>query len=755
MTQRVQDSPLGLEPPERLGPFRILQVLGEGGMGIVYEAEEIGPVRRRVALKVIRAGLASKDVLARFDAERQALAVMNHPGIAKVLHAGETESGQPYFAMELVNGLPITQYCDTRMLPVRQRVELFIAVCLAVQHAHMKGVIHRDIKPSNVLVTEHDGGPQPKIIDFGVAKALGQQFTEKTLVTQWGQAIGTAAYMPPEQADSSGIDVDTRADIYSLGVMLYEVLVGRLPVDAASLALHVFLTRLMTGESKVPRPSARLQALGDERGTIALMRRTDPQHLWRDLRGDLDWIVMKAMDPDRARRYETANGLASDLRRYLAHEPIAARPPSAGYRLGKFVRRHRAGVLAASAMTAALLASSVLATIGMVRATRAEQQAQQEAAAARAVTDFLVDLFRVSDPAQGRGSAVTAREILDRGTQRITRELTGQPLIQGRIMHTMGTVHAALGLYDPARKLLGDALAVRERALGPDDLSVAQTLTALGDVAREKGDFDEADRYFRRALAIRERALGREHIDVGGTLSGLAALRFKQGRNAEAESLYIRVLDIGRLAPNPNDSRRGRDLMGLAIAYWSQGRYAEAEPLMREAVAIYERSYGSDHPTVAATLNNLGALYWTLERHGDALPLYERTRAIFERTLGPEHPNVASVLNNLGEVYWKLHRYDEAEPLFRRALQIKERVLAAGHPSIAVTLNGLAGLLRDQRRFAEAEPLYRRALAIREKAFGPKDANVAETLRDLAELMRRTGRVEDAATLEARLTVVR
>jgi eukaryotic-like serine/threonine-protein kinase len=754
MTERVQDSQLGLSPPDRLGPFRILQVLGEGGMGIVYEAEETGPVRRRVALKVIRAGLASKDVVARFDAERQALAVMNHPGIAKVLQAGETESGQPYFAMELVNGVPITQYCDTRMIPITQRIELFIAVCLAVQHAHMKGVIHRDIKPSNVLVTEHDSGAQPKIIDFGVAKALGHQLTEKTLVTQWGQAIGTAAYMPPEQADSSGIDVDTRADIYSLGVMLYEVLAGRLPVDSRSIAMHVFLSRLVSGEAKVPPPSERLQSLGAERGTIALMRGTDPQHLWRDLRGDLDWIVMKAMDPDRTRRYDTANGLANDLRHYLAHEPIAARPPSVQYRVGKFVRRHRTGVLAASVMTAALLASSVLAMTGMLRATRAERQAQQEASAANAVTNFLVDLFRVSDPVKGRGSTVTAREILDQGTRRINNELTGQPLLRGRILQTMGTVHQALGLYDPANRLLEDALTVRERELGPNHPSVAETLNALGDVAVDKGEFNAAERYYRRALTIREGALGREHIDVGGTLSGLAALRFRQGRNTEAESLYTRVLDIDKHSSKPNERRHAAALMGLAIVYWAQKRYPEAEPLMRQSLSIQERSYGKDHPIVAATLNNLAALNWTLERYADALPLYERARGIFERTHGKEHPYVASVLNNLGEVHWKLQQYEDAEALFRRALGIKERLLTPDHPSIAVTLNGLAGVLRDQRRFAEAEPLYRRALAIREKVLGPQDANVAETLRDLAELMRRSGRIGEAAALEARITGV-
>ncbi len=755
MTYSVQGSALHDELPEKIGPFRVLQVLGEGGMGIVYEAEEIGPVRRKVALKVIRSGLASKDVIARFDAERQALAVMNHPGIAKVLQAGETESGQPYFAMELVNGVPITEYCDTRILSVRERVELFIAACYAVQHAHMKGVIHRDIKPSNVLVTENDGGPQPKIIDFGVAKALGQRLTEKTLVTQWGQAIGTAAYMPPEQVDSSGIDIDTRADIYSLGVMLYEVLVGRLPVDAGPVALQAYLTRLMTGDAKVPRPSARFQALTDERRGLALLRRTDPERLRRDLKGDLDLIVMKAMDADRTQRYETANGLANDLRRYLAHEPIGARAPTARYRLTKFVRRHRTGVLAASVMTVVLLVTSVLATVGFVRATRAEKRAHEEAAAAGAVTEFLVDLFRVSNPGQVRGDTITARELLERGTQRIGLELVGQPLLRGRIMNTMGDVHAALGLYDAARKLLVDALKVRESTLGTNDLAVAETLAGLGSVARAKGEFDDAERYFGRSLSIREHNLGRNHLDVGRTLTGMAALAVSQRRNAQAESLYLRAIEIDRRARPASDVDRGDNLTGLAVTYWSQGRYAEAEPLMREALTIYEAGYGKDHPNVASALNNLGALYWTLGRYSDALPLYERTRATFERTLGPDHPNVASMLNNLGEVYWKLRRYDESEPAFRRALKIKEQVLADRHPSIAVTLNGLAGLLRDQRRFAEAEPLYRRALAIRESTFGPDDANVNETRRDFADLMRRSDRLREAKALEARISSTR
>jgi non-specific serine/threonine protein kinase/serine/threonine-protein kinase len=739
--------------PERIGPYRILQVLGEGGMGVVYEAEETGAVRRRVALKVVRAGRDTKEVVARFDAERQALAVMSHPAIAKVLHAGTTESGQPYFAMELVKGLPITMYCDTHRLSVQKRLELFIGVCQAVQHAHQKGVIHRDLKPSNVLVGEQDGLPQPKIIDFGIAKAVGSQLTDRTLVTQWGQMMGTAAYMSPEQADSGTVDVDTRSDIYSLGVMLFELLVGRLPIDPTQQGMHAFMARLAAGDTSPPTPSAKLMMLGDEGTLVAETRRTVPAALRRQLKGDLDWIVMKAMEPDRSHRYETANGLASDLRRHLNHEPVVARPRSTRYRVRKFVRRHRTGVITAGAVSVAVLASAILAVVGFVRATQAEHRAAQEAAAAQAVTDFLVDLFRISDPRDAatlHGDSLTARQILDRGADRVKTELAEQPVLQARIMYTLGTVQHALGLFEPARSLLDEARRNRERAFGPRDLSVAETLNALADIARDKGDFDDADRLYLEALAIRESLLGTEHIDVATTLGGLAALRVRQGRPADAEPLYSRVLALDESVRDPDDPRTARDLRGLGAVYYSTGRYDEAEPLWRRTLAMQERVLGPNHYDVGSTLLNLGALYWRLGRYEDALPLYNRARSIYENVLGPNHMRFGEVLNNLGETYWKLRRNAEAEPLLRQALAVKEKVLTPGAPSIAVTLNALAGVLRDTRRGPEAEELYRRALGIRTAAPGAGNEALIETLRDYAVLLRRSGREREAAELEGR-----
>jgi serine/threonine protein kinase/Flp pilus assembly protein TadD len=739
--------------PDAIGPYRIIRVLGEGGMGTVYEAEETGAVRRSVAVKVVRAGFGSREIKARFDAERQALALMDHPGIAKVLQAGETSSGDPFFAMELVKGLPIDEFCDSRRLSTKERLDLFVAACQAVQHAHLKGVIHRVIKPSNILVTEVDGKPQPKIIDFGIAKALGLKLTEMTMVTLAGTPIGTAAYMSPEQAGSSGLDVDTRSDIYSLGVLLYLLLVGRLPAEPKASAMHAFIYRLASGDSNTPRPSVRYNELADYKEGIASARRTTPEHLERDLAGDLDWIVMKALEPQRSRRYETAAALATDVERFLEHKPVSARPPTPGYRLGKFVRRNRAAVAAASVAIMALVVSAVLATAGMIRAVRAEKAAAQEAAAARQVSNFLVELFQSPNLGKVDGNQITARDLLDRGATRSLADLDGQPQLQGRMMHTIGSAYIALGLYPEALPPLERALKSKEESLGPNDLSVAETEIALGAAMAGHGDTKPAEQHFQRAISISTSASGPNDPLVSEGLAGLARLRLRAGNNTEAETLYKRAIAIDQHAAKPDNSVLARHLLSLGVVYWAQGRYSEAEPLMRQSLNIEEKRLGPDHPDLAPALNNLGGIYWSLGRYNDALPLYERARKTFERTLDPMHPNVASVLNNLGETYWKLGRYKDAEPLFRRALTIKEARLPQGDPSIAVTLNGLAGMLRDSKRYEEAEPLYQRALSIRKQALPPGNSDIAETVRDYSELLRATGRGKSADALLAEYKV--
>ena len=749
-TTETRSNPAGLAYPSHIGPYRVVGVLGQGGMGTVYEAAETGPVRRHVALKVVRAGFGTDEIRARFDAERQALALMDHAGIAKVLQAGETPTGEPYFAMELVKGLPLLEYCDSRRLSTVQRLELFAEICHAVHHAHQKGVIHRDIKPTNILVTEQDGKPLPKVIDFGIAKALGLRLTDHTLHTAIGHPIGTVAYMSPEQAESSGMDVDTRSDIYSLGVVLYQLLVGSLPVEPSAQAVHAFIYRLASRTTSAPRPSVRYTQLGVGQKLIAEARQTNPETLARSLSGDLDWIVMKALEPDRNCRYDTAFALSEDIERYLAHQPITARPPTASYRAKKFIRRHRAGVAAAAVASLALIVGATFTGISLIRATRAERLAEGEAAAAKRVTDFLVDLFEVSEPGESRGNDVTARELLDRGARRSITDLGNDPRLQGRMMHTIGTAYASLGLYEVARDQLRAALDARVRALGPDDPAVAETELALGATLASHGSLDSAEIHYQRALKIYERASGEMRTDRSNALGALASLRWQQGRNTESETLYKRAIELAEEPSSIDSATLARHLSGLGVAYWSQQRFEEAERLMLRSLELEEKRLSPDHPDLASLLNNLGALYWTQGRYRDAARLYERTRVIFERTLDPKHPNMASILNNLGETYWKLGNRREAEPLLRRALAIKEVRLTADNPGIATTLNGLAGVLRDNGNVTEAEPLYRRALAIREKAFGRSHADVAETVRDYAQLLNADGREAEARALVGR-----
>ena len=734
--------------PAAIGPYRVLQVLGTGGMGAVYEAEETGSVRRRVAVKVIRGGANSAEVIERFDAERQALAMMNHPGIARVFQAGATDAGEPWFSMELVRGLPLTEYCDLHRLSIPERLELFIEVCKAAQHAHHKSVVHRDLKPSNVLVTDVDGVRQPKIIDFGVAKALGQQLTTSAFVTLAGTAIGTAAYMSPEQADTTGVDVDTRSDIYSLGVMLYELLIGELPIDPRLTGVHAFIAQMASQQTDPPKPSARLS--GSHRsGSVAFARRTDAKHLRRELRGDLDWIVMMAMQPDRMHRYTTAASLADDLQRHLRHEPVVARPPTTRYRVERFVARHRTGVVTAAGVFVAMTIASIVATVGFLRATAAEQKAAREAQAAQQVTAFLVGLFNTAAPGL-RADTITARDILARGAARISTELVAQPLLQSRLMTTLGTVHLQLGFYDDAGRLFDDAVRIREREVGPNDTLVATSLGGVGEAARQKGAFNLADSALQRSLQIRRATFGPEHVDVAAGIAALALLRGSQQRLAESESLFRIVIPLDERLRPPGDAVRPKTIRSLGVMVYRQGRLAEADSLTKRALALQEQLFGKDHVEVASTLNNLGGIAFDLGQYPEALAYYERAQLILEPVLGPSHTTVIGLYNNIGEANWKLKRYAAADSLLRHSLALKEKALPPTHASIGVTVHALAGVLRDVGRYREAEPFYRRALAIREPSAATAPRYLTETLRDYAGLMQRTGRTPEAARLIAR-----
>jgi eukaryotic-like serine/threonine-protein kinase len=436
------------QPGEHIGPYKILQKIGEGGCGAVYMAEQEKPMRRLVALKVIKLGMDTRSVIARFDAERQALALMDHPNIAKALDAGATQTGRPYFVMELVRGTRITDYCDQNQLNTSQRLALFIQICHAIQHAHQKGIIHRDIKPSNIIVTLHDGVPFPKVIDFGIAKATEVPLTDKTLVTIQNQFIGTPAYMSPEQAGTGGLDIDTRSDIYSLGVLLYELLTGKTPFDSKTLlASGVDEMRRTLEEEEPPRPSARLTVLaGEDLTTTALRRHVEPPRLLALIKGDLDWIVMKALEKERARRYETANGLAMDIQRYLVNEPVLARPPSRIYRLQKLVRRNKGVFLAAAAVSAALLAGLGTSTWLFLR----EREARQEAELARS------NEAKLRRQAEAREkitqvSILVSQGNFDEADQMISQSPQPEPSVEGaRVLRSLSEWHAIQGRWTQA-----------------------------------------------------------------------------------------------------------------------------------------------------------------------------------------------------------------------------------------------------------------------------------------------------------------
>ena len=725
---------MGDETPKKIDRYTILTLLGEGGMGEVYEAEQTEPVHRRVALKLIKWGMDTRQVVARFESERQALALMSHPNVARVLDAGATEQGRPYFVMDLVRGVPVTEYCDSYCLDTRARLELFRQICDGVQHAHQKGVIHRDIKPSNILVTIEDDKPVPKLIDFGVAKATTHRLTERTLATEMGQLIGTPEYMSPEQAGASALDVDTRTDVYSLGLVLYELLAGVLPYDARELrrATYDELCRKIR-EGEPPRPSTRLNTVGEMAPDVAKKRNTDAASLVRQLRSDLDWIVMKALEKDRTRRYPSASDLSADIGRYLNNEPVQACPPSTAYRLQKFVRRHRLGVAAGAIVAAALVVGILGTTVGMVRARRAEQRATQEAEAARQVSELLVGLFEVSDPGEAKGREIPAREILDQGAARIGGELQEQPLVQARLMDSIGRVYRLLGYYDESLPLLERALAIREAELGQKHPEVAESLHNLATLAVDRGDYDAARPLFERALAIRETALGPSDRRVADTVHNLALLHHELGDYEAAEPLYRRALEIRDAGPV--DWALAESLNDLATLYHETGDYEQARALYERALEVATATRGADSPDAADTVHNLATLLYQMGRYREAVPVMERALRLSETTLGPDHPDVGVSVNNLAALHHRLGDLEAARPLYERSLQIAEEVLGPNHRDTGDSLNNLANLLRDQGDFAAAQPLYERALRVRESAMGAGHPSVATSHHDIAVLL--------------------
>jgi serine/threonine protein kinase/Tfp pilus assembly protein PilF len=560
-------------PQSPIGPYRLLDQIGEGGFGVVYLAEQERPVRRRVALKIIKPGMDTREVISRFAAERQALALMDHPHIAKVFDAGATAAGRPYFVMELVQGVPITDYCDQCNLSTRERLELFIAVCQAVQHAHQKGVIHRDLKPTNILVAMQEGKATPKIIDFGVAKAIGDvPLTERTLTTAFAQMVGTPMYMSPEQAELSPLGVDTRSDIYSLGVLLYELLTGATPFDEDRLheASYDELRRIIR-EEEPPRPSVRISTLAaDLATTIAERRRTDARRLRQTIGGELDWIVMKCLEKDRNRRYESAGSLAKDIERYLNDEPVQACPPSTNYRFRKFARRNKFLLGAGGAIAAALLVGLGLSLWMYLRATT-------ESARAQAVAGLLQEAMGSADAGQVKGADYTVREQLADFSTALGDQLADQPLVEAEVRETIGRAYRSLRLPDRAQPHFEKAIELRRQHDGPRSEQLAALLVDYGWNLHDQERNVEADTQLQEALAIyRQRGVtGEPFIHA---LHILQHVLISLGRDADAERVTQQALAVAR-----NNGEEYADLAGLLHRYADlknkQGRYAEGEQL--------------------------------------------------------------------------------------------------------------------------------------------------------------------------------
>jgi tetratricopeptide (TPR) repeat protein len=685
-------------------------------MGVVYQAEQLEPLRRTVALKVIRGGMDTREVLARFESERQALGVMDHPNIAKALDAGTTDDGLPFFVMELVAGVPIADYCDMEQLDVRQRLDLFAGVCKGVQHAHQKGVIHRDLKPSNILVRVIDERPVATIIDFGIAKAVERR-ADSTFATDIGVMVGTPAYMSPEQAGADGLDIDTRSDIYSLGVVLYELCTGSLPVDVPGRMNPAYIPYALA-TADVPTPSRRVGSLpGNTVNPVAQQRHTTPAGLRRELKGDVDWIVLKAIDRERSRRYETANAMALDIERHLANKPVAARPPTLTYTASKFVRRHR--VMVAVAATAA----TGLAVL-VVGIARERNRAEHEGAKAQTISTFLEDMLKSADPWEGGARQTTVVDALRAGVGRLRAGGIADPIVASSIKRTIGVVYLRLGRLPDADTLLHEALAERMSRTGLTSLETAQSLSDLGVLYEAQGRLDSSEVALGRALKVRRRLLGARDTLVAATLLELADLSRLRGETRRQDSLATAALEILRGVYG----KRHRSLVGamqqLTSARLTAGKYPAADSIARAAIAMLRDLGLGRSAEVIAITNDLALSRSYQGDHVEARALMHQVVTLDSTLLGSSHPDLAAHLENLGLVYNRSGFPDSNAAVLRQTLSIRQTMLADDNPDIGRTLFNLGTAEYARGAYARAEPLYEEALSRMRRAYGPEHTDV-------------------------------
>ena len=778
---------------DKIGPYKLLQQIGEGGCGVVFMAEQEKPIRRRVALKVIKLGMDTKSVVARFEAERQALALMDHPNIAKVLDVGATAAGRPYFVMELVRGIRITDYCNQAKLTTPQRLELFTRVCAAIQHAHQRGIIHRDIKPSNILVTLHDGVPVPKVIDFGIAKATNSvQLTDKTLFTALEQMIGTPAYMSPEQAEMSGLDIDTRTDIYSLGVLLYELLTDRLPFDPKELLSAGFdAMRRKIREDEPDRPSTRMSTLVDaEISIVANERQTNPRQLARSLQGDLDWIVMKALEKDRQRRYESASAFAEDIRRYLANDTILALPPSTLYLLQKLVRRHQIAFAAGSAILLSLLIGITLSTRmyfqekdARQRAVQAEIAAAQAATAAkrdrdqaiaeklradeqseisRAVTYFVTaDLLRLADAEKqiDKGFApqpdLTVRDALRRAAGKVGTRFADRPLVEAEVLAAIGRAMQGIGESRAAVPHLERALELHRKFAGTDHTNTLRSMFNLALTYREAGRLDESLALHEQTLKLRRLKLGLDHHETLTSMANVALAYRSLNRFAEALALQQEALKIRTTALGPDHQQTLISMSLVATGYRDLGRFSEAVTLGEDILRRMQSVLGPDHPNTLFSMSDLAASYASVGRKAEALELRQETLRTRSAKLGADHPQTLSSMNDLAAAYRDLGRIDEAIPMAEEALKLRKTKLGLDHPHTWASMANLASTYRAAGRAKDALALDEESAAQISAKFGRDHADTLKSKNSLAQAYLADGQREKSLSLLAEILKVR
>jgi len=722
-----------VQPGGTIGRYKLLDALGEGGMGIVFLAEQKRPVRRQVALKVIKPGMDSRRVVARFEAERQALALLDHSNIARVHDGGTTKNGRPYFVMEYVKGLPITDHCDRHKLTIEQRLELFLQVCHAVHHAHQKGIIHRDIKPSNILVSTQDDQVVPKIIDFGIAKAISQPLIERTVFTEHGQLFGTPEYMSPEQADLGIQDVDTRSDIYSLGVLLYVLLTGTLPFDSETLRKggidHI---RQIIRETDPKTPSTRLTDLGEEAAKVAASRRTEITSLARCLHRELEWIPLKAMRKDRSERYRSVSELADDIENYLKGDPLMAGPPSGMYRIKKFVRRNGKLVVGIAVVLAVLITGAVVSTVFGIRA-------KQKEASAKDFSMIIVEIMSSLNPYRDQGGEITIKSILDPIAAELEGKFKDDPHFEGDFRYRLGYAYANLAEFEAAKPHLERALQIGRERRGEYSNPTFVSLFDLGKVLKRQGRHEEAEPYLDKALKIAKSVHGPEHFKTLGAMHQLGLLYMKQGRYGDWERLSLKQLEITERVSDGNDDDTILALSNAGRMHAFRGRYSEAEPLLERTWELCRKHKTKEHAYIAEFSCWLGWLYHLQDHYDKAQPLLEESVELCRCTRVKGHDVLLRSMNFLGALYTDQGEYGKAEILFREAVDTGGPKLGEDHPNVLTAVHGLGVLYREQDQYDEASNFLEKALKGRRNKLGDNHPDTQESKNDLAILYMKQG----------------